>query len=115
MKILGMSKIFRYEQKFWVRAKILGSGKNFRFGRFWVRAKILGSGENFVFGRKFWVRVKKFCLGEKFGILGLGENFSFEFAFCISRPKNQWPSLLHIGLDQKKNFQKKAILWRANY
>ena len=33
-------------------------------------------------------------------------NLHFAFAFCISRPKNQWPSLLHIGLDPKKNFQK---------
>ena len=46
--------------------KILGSGKNFRFGRkSWVWAKIVGSGKNFMFGRKFWVWVKILCSGEK--------------------------------------------------
>ena len=30
--LLGRSKKFGFGQKFWVRAKILGLGENFRFG-----------------------------------------------------------------------------------
>ena len=30
--LLGSHENFRYEQKIWVWAKILGSGENFRFG-----------------------------------------------------------------------------------
>ena len=76
---------FGLAQKFWVRAKILGSGENFVFRRkFCVRAKIskiLGWGENFKFGRKFWVRAKILGSGEIFlfqaKILGSGENVRF--------------------------------------
>ena len=31
--LLGSHENFRYEQKIWVRAKILGLGENFEFGR----------------------------------------------------------------------------------
>ena len=58
--LLGSHENFRFGQKFWVWAKILGLGENFgltgnfRLGqKILVRAKMLGSGKNFGFGRKF--------------------------------------------------------------
>ena len=44
--------------------------------------KILGLQKISGFGRKIEVRVKKICLGEKFGILGI-LHLHFAFAFCI--------------------------------
>ena len=53
-----------------------GSLPNFGLAqKFWVRAKILGSGENFVFGQKFCVWAKILCLGENFENFGLGRKF----------------------------------------
>ena len=65
--------------------KILGSGENFGLGRkFWVGAKILGLGENFRFAFEFpsknseFFRFKYLNFPPTFldsKILGLGENF----------------------------------------
>jgi len=45
----------------WIPKTHMASGcqnlKTRNLWKFWVRAKILGWGENFRFGRKFWVRV----------------------------------------------------------